>query len=42
MKPHPECGLCMMKWVYERVGNSLGVRDPGLRPSLQKQSIAIP
>jgi damage-control phosphatase, subfamily I len=24
MKPHPECGLCMMKWVYERVGNSLG------------------
>jgi damage-control phosphatase, subfamily I len=24
MKPHPECGLCMIKWVYERVGNSLG------------------
>ena len=24
MKPHPECGLCMMKWVYERVGNALG------------------
>jgi damage-control phosphatase, subfamily I len=23
MRPHPECGLCMMKWVYERVGNSL-------------------
>jgi hypothetical protein len=23
MKPHPECGLCMMKWVYERVGNTL-------------------
>ena len=23
MRPHPECGLCMMKWVYERVGHSL-------------------
>jgi damage-control phosphatase, subfamily I len=23
MKPHPECGLCMLKWVYERVGNAL-------------------
>jgi len=23
MRPHPECGLCMMKWVYERVSNSL-------------------
>lgn len=23
MRPHTECWLCMMKWVYERVGNSL-------------------
>lgn len=24
MKPYPECGLCMLKWIYERVTNSLG------------------
>lgn len=24
MKPYPECGLCMLKWMYERVTNSLG------------------
>jgi uncharacterized protein with ATP-grasp and redox domains len=23
MKPYPECGLCMLKWIYERVANSL-------------------
>lgn len=23
MKPYPECGLCVAKWVYERVTNSL-------------------
>jgi damage-control phosphatase, subfamily I len=23
MRPYPECGLCMLKWVYERVANSL-------------------
>lgn len=23
MQPYPECGLCTLKWVYERVANSL-------------------
>jgi uncharacterized protein with ATP-grasp and redox domains len=23
MRPYAECGLCMLKWVYERVANSL-------------------
>ncbi len=23
MKPHPECSLCMLKWIYERATNSL-------------------
>jgi uncharacterized protein with ATP-grasp and redox domains len=24
MRPYGECGLCMLKWIYERVANSLG------------------
>jgi uncharacterized protein with ATP-grasp and redox domains len=27
MNPHPECGPCTLKWVYERVANSLGDRQ---------------
>ncbi len=23
MKPYPECSLCMLKWIYERITNSL-------------------
>jgi uncharacterized protein with ATP-grasp and redox domains len=27
MRPYAECGLCMLKWVYERVSNSLSDED---------------
>jgi len=26
MKPHPECGICMLQWIYERTAHSL---EPG-------------
>jgi len=38
MRPHPECGLCMMKWVYERVGNSLSEEQ---RFSILKKLTAV-
>lgn len=38
MTPYPECGLCMLRWIYERVTNSL---DDEQRFSILKKLMDI-
>ncbi len=38
MRPYGECGLCMLKWIYERVANSL---DDEQRVSILKRLMDV-